>query len=104
VRQWPYGWLGRLMLPVKAIDTMQPVYGLTALALLAYYIVTGRFAVAFPVAGVIGAQIVLDFPFHLWSVHLYRRWVGGRTNVRLLPAFIASVLEPLARLGCAIPP
>jgi hypothetical protein len=25
---------------------------------------------------------------------LYRRWVGGRTNVSLLPAFVASVLEP----------
>ncbi len=89
-----FGWLGLAMLPVKAIDTMQPIYGLTALALLFYYLVTGHLAVAFPVAGIIGAKIVLDFANHLWSVHLYRRWVGGRTRVSLGPAFIASLLEP----------
>ena len=43
-----YGWLGTLMLPVKAADTMQPIYGLTALALLGFYVVTGRFGIAGP--------------------------------------------------------
>ena len=37
-----YGWLGTLMLPVKAFDTMQPIYGLTAVALLIAYLVSGR--------------------------------------------------------------
>ena len=101
-----YGWLGLAMLPVKAIDTMQPIYGLTALGLLFYYLVTGHLAVAFPVAGIIGAKIMLDFAYHLWSVQLYRRWVGGRTRVSLGPAFAASLLEPftfqaLRHLGAA---
>ena len=29
-----YGWLGLAMLPVKAADTLQPIYGLTAVVLL----------------------------------------------------------------------
>ncbi len=71
-----YGWLGIAMLPVKAIDTLQPLYGLAAFALLLVYLVQGNLGVLAPVAGVIGAKIVLDLAFHLWSVHLYRRWIG----------------------------
>ncbi len=40
------------------------------------YLVRGNFGVLAPVAGVIGAKIVLDLAFHLWSVYLYRRWIG----------------------------
>ena len=36
-----YGRLGTLMLPVKAMDTLQPLYGLTAFALLLAYLATG---------------------------------------------------------------
>ena len=76
-----HGWLGLAMLPVKAIDTLQPLYGLTAFFLLVYYLLNGSLGVLAPVGGVIGAKIVLDLVFHLWSVHLYRCWAlgaGGR--------------------------
>ena len=42
-----YGRLGLAMLPVKAADTLQPIYGLTAAALLIDDVVTGRWATAF---------------------------------------------------------
>ena len=89
-----YGWLGTLMLPVKAIDTLQPLYGLAAFGLLLMYLVRGNFGVLAPVAGVIGAKIVLDLAFHLWSVHLYRRWIGHRSEGSMVQAFLAALVEP----------
>jgi cellulose synthase/poly-beta-1,6-N-acetylglucosamine synthase-like glycosyltransferase len=90
-----YGALGRWMLPVKAFDTLQPVFGLTAFALLVFYLVTGRVHVLLPVALVIGAKIVLDLAFHLWSIVLFRRWVGG-PPMGVTAAVLASLLEPFS--------
>jgi glycosyltransferase involved in cell wall biosynthesis len=89
-----YGWLGTLMLPVKAIDTLQPLYGLAAFALLLVYIVEGNLGALAPAAGVIGAKIVLDLLFHLWSVYLYRRWIGEQSEVNMVQAFLAAIVEP----------
>ena len=95
------------MLPVKAIDTLQPVYGLTGAVLLVWYLVTGQFAVVLPVAGVIVAKIVLDLAFYLWSLHLYRRWLGHSSGLYLIPAILAALIEPfsfqlLRHLGAAL--
>ena len=89
-----YGWLGTAMLPVKAADTLQPVYGLTALGLLAWFLCTGQFAVLVPAAGVMGGKIVIDLTFHLWSVVLYRRWTGDDRSTRLSHALLAALAEP----------
>lgn len=89
-----YGWLGIAMLPVKAIDTLQPLYGLAAFGLLLMYLVRGNFGVLAPVAGVIGAKIVLDLLFHLWSVFLYRRWIGQQSEANMAQAFLAALVEP----------
>lgn len=89
-----YGHLGTRMLPVKALDTMQPLYGLVSIGLLLAAILRGDGKVALPVAGVIGAKIALDLAFYLWSLHLYRRWQGEAARVRLLPAILAALIEP----------
>ena len=89
-----HGWLGLLMLPAKAIDTLQPLYGLTAFSLLVVYAATRRLDIIGPVALVIGAKIALDLVFHLWSVHLYRRWVGDSTRASFGWALLAAVAEP----------
>jgi cellulose synthase/poly-beta-1,6-N-acetylglucosamine synthase-like glycosyltransferase len=91
-----YGALGLAMLPVKAIDTLQPLYGLAAFALLISFIVRGQFNTLLPVGGVILAKIVVDFSFQLWAIHLYRRWMGDRTSVHYGQAFIASIIEPFS--------
>ena len=101
-----FGWLGTLMLPVKALDTVQPIYGLTAFALLVTYLLRGRFALVGAIGGVIGAKILLDLGFHLWSVLLYRRWLGGPIRGNLFHAFLAALVEPfcfqiLRHLGAA---
>lgn len=89
-----YGRLGLVMLPVKALDTLQPLYGLTAFALLIAYLFTGRLGLLVPVGSVILGKIGIDFAFHLWSVHLYRRWVDPTTSARLDKAILASLIEP----------
>ena len=88
------GRLGTLMLPVKAIDTLQPLYGLTAFALLVFYAATRRLDIVAPVGAVIGAKITIDLLFHLWSVHLYRRWVDDARRASLGWALVAALVEP----------
>ena len=89
-----HGHLGALMLPIKAIDTLQPLYGLTAFALLIVYAATRRLDIIAPVAAVIGAKIAIDLAFHLWSVHLYRRWVGDARRASFGWALAAALAEP----------
>ncbi len=101
-----YGALGLAMLPVKAIDTLQPLYGLTAFALLCSYAVQGRLTILEPVGGVIAAKILIDFSFQLWAIHLYRCWVGDRRVASFGHALVASIIEPfsfqlLRHLGAA---
>lgn len=102
-----YGRVGLIMLPIKALDTLQPLYGLVGFGLLVAYVATGRLALLRPVGAIIVAKIVLDFAFHLWSVHLYRRWVDPHTPARLDSAILASLAEPftfqiLRHLGAAL--
>ena len=108
-----YGWLGLAMLPVKAVDTLQPLYGLTAFFLLVYYTLHDALGVLAPVGVVIGGKIVIDLVFHLWSIYLYRRWAqsdgglrSGAPRAHFGLAFLAAVVEPftfqlLRHLGAA---
>ena len=91
-----YGWLGTAMLPVKALDTLQPLYGLTAFGILIGLIVTGRLTVAVPILIVMLVKIAIDLTFHLWSLTIYKRWTGQREGLALLPALLASLAEPFS--------
>lgn len=111
-----YGWLGLAMLPVKAVDTLQPLYGLSAFFLLLYYLFSGARGVLGPTGLVIGGKVVVDLVFHLWSVYLYRRWAQSEVGHDLLAhpktqasfglALLAALVEPftfqlLRHLGAA---
>lgn len=89
-----YGSVGRFMLPIKMIDTLQPIYGLTAFVLLVNFIVRGN-SLLWPVLAVIGAKLIVDFGFQLWAVHLYYRWIGQRAYWhQWMLAVLASLIEP----------
>ncbi len=92
-----YGALGTLMLPIKALDTMQPIFGLTAFILLLVFAALGRLSIVVPVLCVILGKIAVDLFFHVWWVHVYGRWTGQRTTHGGLGlALLAAVLEPFS--------
>lgn len=89
-----FGDLGTKMLVVKAIDTLQPLYGLSAFALLLFYAASGRLALVGAALAVIGIKIALDLGFHLWSVRIYRHWVGHDGRASVPEALLAALAEP----------
>jgi len=91
-----YGRLGTWMLPVKAADTLQPIFGLTAFGLLLWHLANGNWQVLGPVSLVIAAKLTIDLAFHLWSLHLYRNWTGSRANTSFAYALLAALLEPFS--------
>jgi cellulose synthase/poly-beta-1,6-N-acetylglucosamine synthase-like glycosyltransferase len=91
-----YGRLGTRMLPVKALDTVQPIYGMAAFAILVGLVVSGRFMLAFPILLLMIAKVAIDLGFHLWSIGIYKRWTGQHDQLRLGPAIIASIAEPFS--------
>ena len=70
------GRLGTVMLPTKAVDTVAPLYGLTAFALLVVYAVTMKTEILGPVLVVVAVKLAVDTVFHLWAMHRYRMWVA----------------------------
>lgn len=92
-----YGTLGKWMLPIKALDTMQPVFGLTAFILLLSFAALGKLSVVVPVLCVILGKIGIDLFFHVWWVHVYGRWTGQRsTGGGLGLALLAALAEPFS--------
>ncbi|WP_375398792.1 glycosyltransferase [uncultured Sphingomonas sp.] len=91
-----YGKLGLEMLPVKAADTMQPVFGLAAFAILIVVLATGRFRIVVPILAIMVAKVAIDLTFHLWSLRLYARWTGQRRGPGWGPAMAAALIEPFS--------
>ena len=87
-----YGTLGTAMLPVKALDTVQPLYGLAAFGLLVGFVVTGNLMIALPVIIAMAVKVVFDLAWLLWSLRLYRQWTGQRIGVG--GALLAAIVEP----------
>ena len=101
-----FGRLGTWMLPVKAMDTMQPIYGLTALAVLAGTVLTGHLHLSLGILAIIVGKIVLDAAFLLRGLTFYRGWVGTAPPGGRALAILALLAEPftfqiLRHLGAA---
>ncbi|MES2098102.1 MAG: glycosyltransferase [Pseudomonadota bacterium] len=91
-----FGKLGTAMLPVKAADTVQPIFGLFAFVILLVVLFSGRFHIVLPILIIMGVKIVVDLAFHLTSLHLYSRWTGQTKGLRFGPALVAAMLEPFS--------
>ncbi len=91
-----FGRLGTRMMPVKALDTLQPVYGLAAFAILLALIGLHRFTIALPILGVMIAKVVVDLTFHLWSIGIYKRWTGQSQGLGTVQALLISFTEPFS--------
>jgi len=100
-----YGALGRAMMPVKALDTLQPIYGLAGAALLILFLVRGEFGALLPASGWVLAKIALDIVNIFYSLAVYRRWTGARDG-SFAGALVCLLCEPfsfqiLRHLGAA---
>src|SRR5262249_31069201 len=89
------GALGAWHMPVKTLDTLQPIYGLTAFAILIFFVAIGKFLIALPILLVMLAKILVDLSFHLWSLRIYARWTG-QPNFGLRPALLAVFADPFS--------
>jgi cellulose synthase/poly-beta-1,6-N-acetylglucosamine synthase-like glycosyltransferase len=89
-----FGALGLAMLPVKAADAVQPIYGLTALVVLIVLALRGSAAVLVPVGAIVLAKLALDLLAYVWTIHLYRRWTGAVANTHLGAALLSALVEP----------
>lgn len=89
-----YGWLGTAMLPVKALDTLQPIYGLTAFVILVALLATGNLRLTLAIIAIMVAKVVVDVAFHLWSLKRYAAWTGQSEGLASGPALLASFIEP----------
>lgn len=91
-----YGRVGTLMLPVKTIDTLQPVFGLVAFATLVGLIASGR-GIHGLILWVIALKLALDLCFHFWFVYLYHRWQGRPfAKAILLKSMLVTLAEPVS--------
>jgi cytochrome b561 len=90
-----YASVGRIALPMKVADTLQPVFGLTAFLLLVVFALASH-PVLTPVFIVIGLKLIIDLVFLLWGVSFYNRWQGTRTTTReRCLAVLAALTEPV---------
>lgn len=94
-----YGALGLAMLPVKALDTVQPFYGLAAFGLLIGFAIvgltTGNFNIVWPVLIAMLVKVVIDLAWLLRSLVLYKRWTGHGENMSVGGALLAAIVEPV---------
>jgi cellulose synthase/poly-beta-1,6-N-acetylglucosamine synthase-like glycosyltransferase len=89
-----FGALGTAMLPVKSLDTVQPLYGIAAFVLLVSFLVTGNLKIALPVIIAMAVKVAVDLTYLLWSLRLYRRWTGQRISP--WGALAAAIVEPIS--------
>ncbi len=89
-----FGSLGTAQMPVKTLDTVQPIYGIAAFIILGTLVATGNLRLAWPIIAVMIIKIVVDLAYHLWSLRLYARWTGKPEGLGMGWAIVAAVLEP----------
>ncbi|MBU6468147.1 MAG: glycosyltransferase [Betaproteobacteria bacterium] len=88
--------LGLIMMPIKTFDTHQPVYGLSAFALLVWYLLSHQLTLVVGILSIMLTKALFDSIYHLWSVLLYRRWTGLRHTSAFAFALMSSFLEPFS--------
>ena len=91
-----YGAVGKLMLPIKEADTLQPVFGITAFILLIAFLFSSS-SFQLQIFWVIGAKLVIDFIYHMWAIRLYHRWlrIPVATSTWVM-ATLSTLAEPFS--------
>jgi len=89
-----HGRLGSFHLLVKTIDTLLPLYGLSAFVALILILLRGG-GIPAPVLIALAAKFVYDFSCHSYCLFLHERWQRRRVSLRLFArAALATLTEP----------
>jgi cellulose synthase/poly-beta-1,6-N-acetylglucosamine synthase-like glycosyltransferase len=94
-----YGAVGRLMLPMKMFDAIQPFLGLSAFIILGILIAQADFTqpnpVLYAILLIILGKMTLDLVYHCWGMWLYHRWTGISLSRNNFPAILlATIFAP----------
>jgi cellulose synthase/poly-beta-1,6-N-acetylglucosamine synthase-like glycosyltransferase len=91
-RRW--GKLGAFHLVVKTIDTLLPIYGLSAFLALILFLVRGT-GIPMLIVVALVAKFAFDFSCHVYCLFLHERWQGRRVTGKLFRrAALATLTEP----------
>jgi len=107
IGQSEVGNFGKILLPLKSSDTLQPLFGLVALGNLLFFLILRR-KLHWLVLAVLIAKLVLDLIFHYWGLFLYQRWTGEQLQPKtwILSFFVTLAepffFQPLRHLGAAL--
>ena len=94
VGQPRFGGMGRVLLPIKVIDTLLPLFAAIAQVSLVVLAVRGNF-LSGPLLLLIVGKLAFDLTMHLWAMRLYARWLGiPCTAGWMAQSLAASLLEP----------
>lgn len=89
-----YNKIGSLMMPIKTLDTLQPIYGLVALYFLVMFAFTDQ-AISQYILIAILVKLSIDYIYHLWALRRYYKWLGlGVPKTHWLQATISCLTEP----------
>ncbi len=89
-----YGRLGTFHLLVKTVDTLLPLYGLSAFLALVLLFVRGG-GIPTVILAALAAKFAFDFCCHTYCLFLHERWARRRVSPRLFArAALATLTEP----------
>ncbi len=91
-----YGPLGLWMLPIKAFDTMQPLYALSAMVVLCVLAIRGQWGTLRSAGVLIVLKICVDVTFRTWTLLVYERWSGTPRLADLPLALVSAIVEPFS--------
>ncbi len=89
-----YGPVGLRMLPIKALDTVQPLIGVGGWWMLLWSLARGRMSLVFVVASCVGVKALFDLACQAWLWRGHRRWRGDVGSLSLGGTLLTAVIEP----------
>ena len=90
-----FGRVGRVMLPLKVLDALQPFLGVMALGFLVSLAVQQQ-AVLWMVLWVVLTKLCVDVCFYAWALRCYGRWVEQAAGLSFAQMLLATLTAPLS--------
>lgn len=107
IAQPRYRSVGLFMMPIKTIDTLQPLYGLFALIVLVLLLFSDH-VVSSVIWWTITTKLIIDFSYHIWALRKYLRWIHEPQTLKLWLYMTTCVLvapfvfQPLRHLAALL--